>query len=159
MPNKGASAVDRFYSFVDKVGPCWLWLGGKSTTGYGHFWVDGKTVGAHRFSYELAHGEFDKELFVCHHCDNPPCVNPEHLFLGTNSDNQLEWNSKFEHVKGYKCKPHNYRGYIHHHTKLGEKEVRLIKEKYIPWKYGCLKLAREFGVSRQRITQILNGRW
>lgn len=71
----------RFWSKVDKSGPnaCWWWLGAIDGTGYGSFFVDGRRVGAHRFSYELAFGPIGEGLVLDHLCRNRPCVNPGHL--------------------------------------------------------------------------------
>lgn len=92
------SLEEQFWAKVDKDGPvhptlntcCWLWTGARSTNGYGTF----GTGYAHRASYELAYGGITNGLWVLHRCDNRPCVNPAHLFLGTHQDNMRDMKEK-----------------------------------------------------------------
>jgi len=105
----------RFYKKVNKLGqipdtvkypdintPCWHWIGGTYTTGYGKFYCPEKCQLAHRASYTFAFGEIPKDLWVLHRCDNPICVNPEHLFLGTNQDNVDDCIKKIRNARGLK---------------------------------------------------------
>ena len=100
--------MDRFWDKVDKSGDCWMWTAYKDQKGYGRFGIGSKLYSAHRLSYEWSYGDFDKKLCVCHTCDNPGCVNPEHLWLGTRRDNNIDRDNKGRHNNGFqdriKCK-------------------------------------------------------
>jgi hypothetical protein len=87
-PFRGTTAADRFWANVDRSGDCWRWTGhiGRNNR-YGMLRVNGRSVKAHRFSWELHFGPVPSGLVVRHRCDNPVCVRPEHLQLGTQADN------------------------------------------------------------------------
>lgn len=84
----------RFWAKVKKTEACWLWTAFASPDGYGVVRVEGKNVRAHRMSWVMANGSIPDDLCVCHHCDTPLCVRPEHLFLGTNKENTHDAMSK-----------------------------------------------------------------
>ena len=83
-----------FWSLVDKSDGCWLWRGPQNGKGYGRIYHNKKRQVAHRIAYELTVGPIPDGLFACHKCDNPICVNPDHLFLGTQQDNMRDWTQK-----------------------------------------------------------------
>lgn len=89
-------AIERFWEKVDKSGDCWIWTAYKSPAGYGSFGVRaGESPQlAHRVSYRMTHGDIPEGMQVLHSCDNPPCVRPEHLSLGTGLDNVRDMFSK-----------------------------------------------------------------
>lgn len=97
MPRSRRSVEDRFIEKIIKLpSGCWEWTGATVPFGYGVFQL-GRGVGvtrSHRFAYELWVGPIPEGMFVCHTCDNPPCCNPEHLFLGSNGDNMKDMHAK-----------------------------------------------------------------
>ena len=114
-----SSAVDIFWSNIQKSidTECWIYTKCISTTGYGRIQINRKFVFAHRFSYQLHFGDIPDGMFICHHCDNPPCCNPSHLFLGTSSDNSNDMAAKFRNDKGEE----------HWNNKLNQTQVLEIK--------------------------------
>ena len=88
--------ADRFWGLVDKTAGCWLWVGYVNNCGYGRLRPahSQPKVGAHRLSWELTNGPIPDRMCVLHKCDNPACVNPEHLFLGTVQDNVNDMRQK-----------------------------------------------------------------
>lgn len=92
----------RFWAKVDKRSneECWSWLGYTEKTGYGVIRIDNKTKDmAHRVSFRIHKGEFPKKAFICHSCDNPPCVNPSHLWIGDATKNNIDKTFKGRAVK------------------------------------------------------------
>jgi hypothetical protein len=139
---------ERFWAKVDKSGECWNWLGGKYKPGYGKFWYQGKMESAHRMAYQLAVGSIDNGMFVCHRCDNPGCVNPDHLFLGTNQDNVNDAIGKDRHSRGTR----NGR------AKINAKDVLSIREMYATNNWSQSALAKMYGVGQTEISNIVIGK-
>lgn len=86
--------TERFFAKVRKTNRCWIWVGHRTRDGYGYFSIRKQMILAHRYAWTYFHQEIPKELSVLHRCDNPPCVNPKHLFLGTQRDNMMDMIAK-----------------------------------------------------------------
>lgn len=104
LPSLGArpNTLKDFWAKVDKRGRCWTWLGAKDLDGYGFFWFRNKQLRAHRFVAEYVLKLYITDLQVCHKCDNPSCVRPSHLFVGTVKDNAVDRDNKGRGVRGRK---------------------------------------------------------
>lgn len=130
---------------VPALGDCWEWNGSRVTRdGYGVFKA-GWTKAAHRFSYAEANGvELTRAIHICHRCDNPPCVNPAHLFAGTRSDNMRDMVSKGRHP---------------YPRKLTDAQVAEIRSRFTSGWWGeKASLGREYGISGNQVAWILNGK-
>jgi HNH endonuclease len=146
----------RLWAHVDKpAGPdaCWEWQGSRTTLGYGRMSVRlspgrWRSMQCHRLVWELTYGRIMPGIFVCHHCDNPPCVRPEHLFLGTPGDNHADMRRK--HREPQPIGRHNGR------AKLTEAEVCAIRQ--LRGQATQQQIAIAFGVSQILVSLILRGK-
>lgn len=148
---------------------CWVWSGAKDRHGYGRSWkgrkgLDRKSVLAHRLAYEAFVGPIPNGLFVCHSCDNPPCVNPSHLWLGTNRDNTDDMLKKCRSAHGErhmsKTRPDLIRrGSGQSTSKLREPDVLDIRLRAARGE-RLKAIACSFGVDPALISRIVHGkRW
>lgn len=147
---KKEPALVRFWRQVRKTKTCWIWTGHLGKRGKGVIWIDRKPVYAHRFSYEQFVASIPKGLYVCHHCDNPFCVNPRHLFAGTQNDNMKDMKKK--------GRANHPLGEANGRAVLTNKTVKEIRKIYQPRTklYSQKALAKRFGVSVVTIQDVLS---
>ena len=143
------NATERFNKkYQVQKNSCWLWIGGTRLNSKGvayprHWTDDFKSIGAHRFAYELAHGAIPKGMYVCHKCDTPLCVNPDHLFVGTHHDNMRDMVVKNRSFTG---RGENKKG----RAKITNQQAEEIRKMDI----SQSKIAVIFGVSQTTIGRI-----
>ena len=155
--NYTPSDVVRFWQKVDKSGECWLFTGAKLIGGYGHFKLHGTYPSAHRFSYTLFYGAIPPGLHVLHQCDNPPCVRPQHLFLGTDLDNQQDSRRKGRARPLSAATPRLY-GENHPQAKLTFANVRAMRALAASQPIRIDKIAEKYGVSPSAISQVIHNK-
>lgn len=147
-------AGERLLMHVDKLeNGCWVWNRASTHGGYGVMTFNGERIGTHRLSYECFVGPIPAGLHVLHKCDNPPCCNPEHLFLGTPMDNTLD------KMRKGRCGIRNLPfGESHKRSKLTDQKVREIRSLYATGKISQKTLCGMFGVTNGSIQPLLLGK-
>lgn len=137
---------NRFWARVRKSDDCWEWTSGFDHFGYGRMHVKGSVVDVHRLSWALANGPIPEGMCICHKCDNPPCVNPSHLFLGTDADN----------IHDRDAKGRTQRGMRRTSAKLSDGDVIEIRRAYADGEGNQHELGRSFNVTQQTIWSVVH---
>ena len=136
----------RFWAHVTKTSTCWT-FSPVSQHGYGSVRLNGRTILAHRYLWARMHGPIPDGLFVCHHCDNPSCVRPEHLFVGSRLDNIRDAHNKGRHVHGTKFPQ----------SKLTEAIVTTARAEYTGRRGDIKRLAIKYGVNEMTMAPAIFG--
>jgi HNH endonuclease len=141
---------EHFYGLCDKRDGCWEWKNGLNH-GYGRAYHDKRRWGAHQLSYFFTHGSIPDGLFICHKCDNPKCVNPDHLYAGTGRDNMRDRTERgrFSPARGERSGM----------ARLTEEQVKWIRKVHLPndKKFGARPIARRLGVGRTTVRWVVKG--
>ena len=135
--------IQLFFKHVDKTTDCWLWIGargGLPPRQYGKFNHSGTTKSAHRFSWEIHNGSIPRGMCVCHKCDVPLCVNPDHLFVGSHKDNMQDMLQK---------------GRKNPYRHLTDDDKKVIMKMTKVKNRNITKIAKQFNVSRQTVYNVI----
>ena len=151
--------IELFRARIIKTKTCWFWSGLTRNRGYGATPYNGWTQAAHRVSWQIHRGPIPKGICVLHKCDNPPCVRPSHLWLGSVKDNNVDAKLKGRTARGDKNGTHLHPerlqyGESHHGSVLTEQKVKEIRQKA---KLGVIydKLSEEYNIARSTISQVV----
>ncbi len=146
--------IDEFLDRVDRLESqdgCWIWTDHLSEKGYGRLWINGKRMGAHCFSYLTFVGPLhDDKPIVCHKCDNPACVRPDHLFAGTHYDNAIDREAKGRRRKLI--------GEKHPLAKLTAEQAEAIRLTFQKGVTTYRKIGEAYGVNHDVVRRVVTGK-
>lgn len=143
---------DRFLRKVKQGEGCWLFTASLNRLGYGQFGISGKVHKAHRVAWRIFQGEIPAGMSVLHKCDVRNCVNPDHLFLGTQLDNMRDCKAK-----GRLVLPAPRHGEQNHMSKLTQEQVTEMREHKKKTGHGCKLIAKTYGVSAMTVYRAVTG--
>jgi len=149
LRDRGRPLEERLYARIepDLNSGCWLWSGPTVTGGYGNIGAERRYMLTHRVSWELHCGPIPDGAFVCHKCDTPACVNPDHLFLGTPAENNADRDEKGRH--------RTLRGDANGRAKLAPETIRNIRSEYLAGGVSQQALGDRYGVTQSMVSKII----
>jgi hypothetical protein len=147
-----AASKESFWDKVNLLGDCWEWQGARTKFGHGKVRYGGNYFGAHVCAYEFSHGRLTKGLWVLHRCDNPPCVNPSHLYAGTPKNNTADMFRRGRAARDGAL------GSANPHSVLTETQVLQIRESFAAGRRTPKELAEDWQVTPGAINDLLRGK-